>query len=1048
MSLPRFSIRRPITVFMICGVALLLGSISFLRLPVDLMPDIEYPSITAFTEYPGVAPREIETLITRPIEQSLSAAPGVEKITSTSSEGQSRVRVSFAWGTNLDEAANEIRTRIDRLRSTLPEDAEPPVIFKFDVSQFPILWLAVSSSLNPRDLRQFVEDQIQYRLERVPGVASVDIRGGLRREIHVDLSLRKLRAYGLSVSSVVDVLRRENLNEPVGPVEEGDFELLLRTEGEFQDVEAIRNIVVTTRGGIPVYLKDVADVQDAFEEIRQAVRVDGRPGIRLSVRKQSGANTVAVARAVKEEIARLNRDFPDVSIWPIIDTSTFIERSINNVQTAAISGSILAILVLFLFLRNLRSTFIIGLSIPIAVIATFALMYVNDFTLNTMSFGGLALGVGMLVDNAIVVLENIFRHREAGKSAEAAAIDGSREVTTAIIASTLTTVAVFVPLVFLTGMSGIMFKQLAYVIAFSLTCSLLVALTVIPVLCSKYLRIRPPEADRHPVIHRLVTSSGRFLNRLDDHYQRLIHWALDHRRTVVVGATALLVGSVLLLPMLGFELMPETDEGEVRITIELPPGTRLAVTDAVTRELEEVIAREVPEAEHVLTEVGGGGWRESATNRADIRIKLVDQAHRRRSSQLIAASLRPHLIRRPGMRAFARAGGGLFILRLGQTSDDRIAVEIRGHDMNMAGEIARTVEEIVQSVPGVTDAQISRRDGVPEMRITIDRQKAATMGLNVSDVAETLRTTVGGRVATRFRQGGNEYNILVRLQEADRQRLASIERIPISTPLGDVAPVSSLIRMQRREGPVSIERKDQERIVTVSANIAGRDLGSVMADIDARLRELPLPKDFAIVYGGEYEEQQKAFRQLLLCLILAIVLVYMVMAAEFESLRDPLVILFSVPLAAIGVIVMLFLTDTTFNIQAFIGAIMLAGIVVNNAIVLVDYTNLLRRRDGLPLRQAVELAGRRRLRPILMTTLTTVLALVPMALGLGEGGEVQAPMARVVIGGLLTSTLITLVFIPTLYTMMEQRVAGEERAESPREIPGHPEPIRPAEQPG
>ncbi len=1048
MSLPRFSIRRPITVSMICGVALLLGSISFLRLPVDLMPDIEYPSITVFTEYPGVAPREIETLITRPIEQSLSAAPGVEKITSTSSEGQSRVRVSFAWGTNLDEAANEIRTRIDRLRSILPEDAEPPVIFKFDVSQFPILWLAVSSSLNPRDLRQFVEDQIQYRLERVPGVASVDMRGGLRREIHVNLSLKKLRAYGLSVSNVVDVLRRENLNEPVGPVQEGDFELLLRTEGEFQDVEAIKDIVVTTRGGIPVYLKDVAEVQDAFQEIRQAVRVDGRPGIRLSVRKQSGANTVAVARAVKEEIARINRDFPDVSIWPIIDTSTFIERSINNVQTAAISGSILAILVLFLFLRNLRSTFIIGLSIPIAVIATFALMYVNDFTLNTMSFGGLALGVGMLVDNAIVVLENIFRHREGGKSAEAAAIDGSREVTTAIIASTLTTVAVFIPLVFLTGMSGIMFKQLAYVIAFSLTCSLLVALTVIPVLCSRYLRIRPPEADRHPVIHRWVTSSGRLLNRLDDHYQRLIHWALDHRRTVVVGSTALLVGSLLLLPMLGFELMPETDEGEVRITIELPPGTRLAVTDAVARELEDLIAREVPEAEHVLTEVGGGGWRESATNRADIRIKLVDQAHRRRSSQHIAAALRPHLIRRPGMRAFARAGGGLYIMRLGQTSGDRIAVEIRGHDMSVAGDVARTVKAVVESVPGVTDARISRRDGVPEMRITIDRQKAATMGLNVSDVAETLRTTVGGRVATRFRQGGNEYDILVRLQEADRQRLASIERIPISTPFGDIVPVSSLIRMQRREGPVSIERKDQERIVTVSANIAGRDLGSVMADIDARLRELPLPRDFAIMYGGEYEEQQKAFRQLLLCLILAIVLVYMVMAAEFESLRDPLVILFSVPLAAIGVIVMLFLTNTTFNIQAFIGTIMLAGIVVNNAIVLVDYTNLLRRRDGLPLRQAVELAGRRRLRPILMTTLTTVLALVPMALGLGEGGEVQAPMARVVIGGLLTSTLITLVFIPTLYTMMEQRVAGEEQEEERRDIQGRPEPIRPAEQPG
>ncbi len=1027
MNLPNFAIRRPITVYMICAVAVLLGSVSFFLLPVDLMPDIEYPSLTVFTEYPGVASEEMENLITRPIERSVSSAPGVERIDAQSSEGQSRVTVRFEWGTNLDEAANELRTRIDRLRRVLPEDAEPPTLFKFDVSQFPILFMAVSGDRDPKELRTFVEDQVLYRLERVPGVAAADIRGGLKREIHVDLSLEKLRGYNLSIRNVVDVLRRENLNEPVGPVEEGDFELLLRTMGEFQNIQQIQELVLTIRNGVPVYMKDVAVVEDSHEEIRDMVKVDGKPAIRLSVTKQSGANTVSVAQAVKAEMGRINRDFPDLTVLPIMDQSAFIEQSINNVRNAAISGALLAILVLFVFLRNARSTFVIAFSIPVAVISTFALLYYNDFTLNTMSFGGLALGVGMLVDNAIVVLENIFRHRESGQSRIDAAVDGTMEVSTAIIASTLTTLAVFVPLVFLSGISGIMFQQLAYVIAFALLCSLIVALTIIPLLCSKYLRIAEPDSDRHPYLQRIVHESGELLNKMDTEYEQLIHWALGHRRTVAIGTAAVFMACLLLAPMLGYELMPETDEGEVRVNIELPSGTRVEATARVSEEIETIIQNDVPEAEHVMVEIGGGGWRQSSTNRANFRIKLVDQSERSRSSQEIADALRPKLMLRPGMRAFARSSGGMFLMRMGRSGEDRIAVEIRGHDMQTASDLALAVQDIVESTPGVTDAQISRREGMPEMLVKVDREKAATMGLNVSDLADSLRTTVGGRIATMYRDAGREYNVLVRLQESDRQELGSVEQIPIYTPLGQTVPVSSLVRMERSEGPVNIERKDQERIVRVSANFSDRDMGSIISDIGAGIRNLPMPPEFAIIFGGEYEEQQKAFNGLILCLVLAILLVYMVMAAQFESLRDPLVILFSIPLAAVGIILMLFLTNTTFNIQAFIGVIMLAGIVVNNAIVLVDYINILRRRDGLPLRQAVELAGRRRLRPILMTTLTTVLAMVPMALGIGEGGEVQAPMARVVIGGLTASTLITLVFIPTLYTMIEERSARREQ---------------------
>jgi HAE1 family hydrophobic/amphiphilic exporter-1 len=1008
---------------MACIIAVLMGGVAFTRLPVDLMPDVENPTLTVRTSYAGVAPEEIETLISRPVEEALGSTPGVEEITSTSSEGQSQVRIRFEWGTNLDEAANEVRTRLDRMRGVLPEDAEPPSMFKFDASQFPILFLAISGDREAKELRQFVEDEIQYRIERVPGVAAVDVRGGLRREIHVDLDLDKLRSFDLSVSQVVNVLRRENLNEPVGPVPEGEFEVLLRTQGEFRTVDPIRKVVVSTRDGVPVYLQDVAAIEDSHEEERQAVRISGQPGIRLSIRKQSGANTVKVANDVKAELLAIQQEFPDISAWPIVDSAVFIERAIDNVRTAAISGALLAILVLFLFLRNLRSTMVIAVSIPIAVISTFGLMYYNDFTLNTMSFGGLALGVGMLVDNAIVVLENIFRHREAGASQRDAALRGAGEVSTAIIASTLTTLAVFAPLVFLSGMSGVMFQQLSYVIAFALVCSLLVALTVIPILCARFLRVRPPDAEHHPVINALVVRSGRFLGRLEDSYQQVLHWSLDHRRTVLGGSTALLLCSFLLIPLIGFELMPATDEGEVRVSVEMAPGTRLAVTDQVLRELEEIVRREVPEAENLLAEVGGGGWRNSSTHQGELRVILVEQAQRSRSSEQIAQALRPLVQLRPGMTANVRAAGGNFMQRFNSGGGDRVSVEIRGHDMAATQELADRVREAIIDVEGVTDAQVSRRPGMPEMRVVVDRDRAASMGLNIADVADTLRTTVGGRVATQFRQAGNEYNILVRLQLTDRQSLAAIERIPVYAPIGQTIPTGNLIRMERREGPVEIQRKDQERIITVNANHSGRDLGSVVGDIRERVSQIPLPPDVSIVFGGEYEEQQRAFNELLLCLILAIILVYAVMAAQFESLRDPFIILLSIPMAAVGIILMLFLTGTTFNIQAFIGTIMLAGIVVNNAIVLIDYIKLLRNRDNLPLRQAVEVGGRRRLRPILMTTLTTVLAMVPMALGIGEGGEVQAPMARVVIAGLLTSTLITLVFIPTFYTTWAERSA-------------------------
>ncbi len=1043
-NLPAFSVRRPITVYMVTSVLVLLGAISFMRLPVDLMPEIQNPTLTVRTAYPGVAPEEVENLVTRPLEASLSSAPGIYRISSTSSEGSSNIRVSFDWSVNLDEAANEVRTRVDRMRGALPDEVEPPTIFKFDTSQFPIMFLAVSGDKDPRELRTLLEKDIQPRLERLPGVAAVDIRGGLRRQIHVKPSIEKLRSYNISVGQITNILRQENQNRPVGPMDEGKYEVLVRSQGEFDNVEEVRNVVVAARGGVPIYLKDVAEVLDSHEEVRQLVRIDDKPGVRFSIRKQSGANTVTVAEKVRDEIERLQKSFPGVTIRAMMDSSVFITRAIDNLRESAISGGILAILALLLFLRNVRSTLIVAASIPITVIGTFLLMYASGFTLNTMSFGALALGVGMIVDNAIVIIENVFRHREGGMTHAEAAVFGTSEVTSALIASTLTSVAVFLPLVFLGGMSGIMFKQLAYIVGFSQIFALIIGLTLVPVLCAKYLRVRPPDAKRHAWMAKIISVSGRALDGLDDRYQRAIRWSLNHRKTVVFGAILLFSGSMLLVPFIGVEMMPEADENELRVNLELPAGTKVDVTNELARRVESIIKREIPEMEHLLVEVGGGGFMASSTHTAEFTAQLKSKSERKRSSQEMVNALRPKLNLQPGLIVRVRASSNNSMMRrMGPNTGERVSVEIRGHDMRVASDIAKKIKDIVESIPGVTDAQVSRREGMPEMLVTVDRAKAASLGINASDIATTLETVVGGNRASQFRDEGQEYDILVRLSEEQRANLGHLQNVTVLTPSGQAVPIGDLVKMQRREGPVSIERQDQERLVQVNANYANRDLGSIMRDIDTQLRGMTMPSGFSLNYGGEYEEQQKSFKELLFSLILAIVLVYMVMASEFESLRDPLIVLFSIPLAAIGVCLSLFLTETTFNMQAFIGVILLAGIAVNNAIVLIDYTILLRERDKLLLKHAVELAGRRRLRPILMTTLTAILGLVPMSLGFGEGAEVQAPMARVVIGGMLTSTLITLLFIPTIYTMIEERGLREKAPAKDLGAEGSPQPLEP-----
>ena len=1026
MSIPRLAIERPITMFMLSGVVMLIGLLALMRLPVDLMPDISLPSITVRVGYPGVGPLEMEELVTRPLEQALSAVAGLERIESTSSEGSSRVTLNFAWGTELNEAADDVRNRLDRVRGRFPEEAEAPIMFKFDANTFPIMGVGVEGDFDRVRLREIAEHNLSQRLERVPGVAAVTVDGGLRRQIHVLLSKEKIRALNLPVDRVVNLLRTENQNIPLGEIDEGDRTYLVRSQGQFENLNEIRDLVVMTQSGVPVYMKDIADVRDSTEDFRSFTRINGRPGVRLRITKQSGTNTVEIAEGVRAEVARINQQVPGVQLTVLDDSSIFISRAINSVKEHALLGGFLVMLIIFLFLRDLRATFIVFTSIPISVIGTFALLYFNGYTLNTMTFGGLALGIGMIVDASIVVLENTFRHMEHGKDRMQAAIEGSEEVWSAILASTLTHIAVFVPLLFLTGVSSILFKQLSVVVMFSLTMSLFVAVTVVPVLCSRLLKLPPPAEARRGITGRLYTASENFLNAMDERYSRLIRVALHHRPTVIGVGTAAVIAAVVMLPGIPFELMPQADEGEVRVTAELPVGTRIERGEEVAVRLETLAKEFVPEMEDVISNAGGGGFMGGGSNRVQVTIRLVTKDKRQRSSEMIARDLNrqlPGII--PGVIIQTRASGGnqQFTRITGGGDASRLALEIRGDDLQQAQQVAQSAKAVMDKVPEVRNARVGRDDGRPELAIQVDRPKAALLGLSVTGVANSIRTSVGGTQAAFFRESGNEYPIVVRLREEDRERVEDLNDLLIGTPQGQVLQAKNLLTLRNQAGPTEIERKNQERIIRVTAEPEAT-LSEALKAVTARLGEVRVPEDFSVGFGAEAEEQERAFAQLRLMLILAIILVYAVMASQYESLRDPFIIMFSVPLAAIGVVLALKLTGTSFSLQAYIGVIMLAGIVVSNAILLVDYTNVLRRRDGMPLRQAVETAGRVRLRPILMTSLATMLGLVPMALGIGEGAELQAPLARVVIGGLLASTVITLVFVPTVYTLFEEGWKG------------------------
>ena len=1017
MALYDTSIRRPVATAMAFLVIIVVGVVSFRYLPVDLLPEIEFPRVTVYTNYPNVGPEEIEKIITDPVANAVSGVPNVERMTSRSDEGGSRVSLEFAQGTNLDAATNDVRAALDRIRDDLPVEAEPPGIWKFDPNSQEIVSIAVESRRDMESLTRLMERDLSKRFEQIPGVGTLNIQGGIYRQIRVNIDRDRLKAYDMSAAQVEQAISQSNVTLPGGNVKEGLNDLYVRTQGEYQSLAQIRRTIVAMVEGSPVRVEDVARVTDGYEDVQRIAELNGIPVIRLEIQKQSGANTVTVADAIRAEVERINETRSDVRLTVVSDQSEFIRKSINNVQNSAIWGSLLAILVLYLFLRNGSTTFIIALSIPISIIATFGLLFFNDLTLNQMTFGGLALGVGLIVDNAIVVLENIIRRREEeGLSLIEAASVGTREVAGAIVASTLTTSVIFLPLVFARTTTAALFQSLALVVVFALACSLLVALTLVPMMASRFLTVDPDaekaeEGTSKPWFQRAFA-------RLEQRYSRTIRAALSYRKAVFAVTGVLLAGAIALWPMISVELAPQTEASEIDVDLEMAQGTNIAVVMEYLNELQRRVEPILPrdEMENFAKQVQPWG--------AEVEIRLKPSGERSVSAFALADRIRSAVVGQvPGADIRVRAQSGLWILRRVFSSgggNDALQVELRGYDLEQARRIAQRIRRTLETVDGVAGARAGRREGRPEQNIRFLRDKISSLGLTTREVAQAVQTNVGGSRAAAFRQGGEQFPIMVRLQPEDRLSVKDLDNVSIRTPSGQTVPISSLITMNRGRGPTEIRRINGQRVTYISATLeSGAVLGEVVERSREALSDIALPEGFSIVFGGEYREQQKAQQDFLIAIIMALVLIYMVMAGQFERFLDPLIVMFSVPLVIIGVVPTLLLTGTTVNIQSVMGLVMLIGIVVNNAIVLVDYINLMRRERGLELFDSVAEAGRLRLRPILMTTLTTVLGLVPLALGIGAGAEIQAALARVVIGGLTASTLITLGLIPVAYVSVE-----------------------------
>lgn len=1029
MKIYELAVRRRITFIMFFLAILGFGIVSLSQLTPELMPDISFPTVTIRQQYPGVGPVELETLITRRIEQAVSSVNRVNNVRSSIREGLTTTTVEFEWGTDMEAGVADIREALDRIQRFMPADADSPIIFKFDFSAIPVMMIGVSGPFDRARLRQITETIIEPRLESADGVAAVNTMGGEAREIQIRLDRTRLESLSIPVSSVISAIGSDNLSLPGGSIKTTRREYLLRTSSQFVEVADIEKLSVARRNGATIYIRDIAEVVDGFRERTNEQTIDGNPGVVLMVQQRSGGSTVETAENIRRTIAQIEPELPaGISLNIVMDASEFIEDAISNLASVAIQGGILAILILLFFLRNIRATLIIAISIPISIITSFTAMRAGDISLNIISLGGLALAVGMLVDNAVVVLENIFRHREEGQTPVEGTIYGTDEVAMPIIASTLTTIAVFLPIFFIEGIAGIMFQEMALTVTLSLLVSLIAALTLIPLLSSIILKGK--EENGREVFKSknfIAVAISNFLHSLESRYSRMLSWTVTHKKAVVFSSFGLLLFSIAAVYPLNWipsEFMPRVDDGNISINLELPVGTRLEETIRKTSEVEMLAVSQVPETEIYRSRIGPGGFGgRSGSHVSQISLSLNPASQRRRSQDEIAAALRNKLSDIPGVRIRVSGGGGAGWGRMRGSSASPIEVELFGYDLAKSREIADRISRIIEEVPEAVNVQVAIEDPLLEYVIRINRNMTSTLGISASSLAYQVETYVLGRTVGFFRTGEDEHPINLRLREEDRDSLEKIENLPITAPDGNVFLLKTLADVLPADGPVSIERYRQQRRTTITADYSGRDLAAVSRNIEESVRKIDLPEGFSISMGGETQEQREAFLWLALALIGAVLLVYMVMASQFESLLSPFIVLLTIPMALSGVIWMLFFTGTSLSVISLIGVIMMTGIVVNNSIVLVDYINLLRER-GMPLYEAVITGGRTRLRPVLMTSLTTILAMSPMALGLGDGAEMNYPIARALIGGLIAATFLTLFVIPAIYTVFARRFRG------------------------
>ena len=1035
MWLTRLALRYPISTFLIAITILVLGYVSFQQLPVDLLPNISVPVVTTITFYTGAGPLDMEQTVTRIVERGVSSANDVDYVQSSTREGISQVRINYNWNANLDVGLVDIVQRVNRILNQLPTGVSQPISLRFDITNLPICNVAVSGDMDERDLYDLAYNTIEPQIEHLPGVASAQVTGGKIREIHVTLDRNRLEAMNMPVIAVLNAVANSNLIIPSGDLKTGRFDYTLKTESRFNVVKPMQEIVIRTVNGVPIKVKDVGAIEDSYQEQTEIIRIDGRPGLTLRVQKLASANTVDVVNNVLKALPKLSNVPPTVHLSLSFDQSVYIRQTISGLQQEAAMGGLLAIIVILLFLRNIRGTMIVMVAIPLSILITFIWFRFGNVTLNIMTFGGLALAVGRLVDDSIVELEAISRHynqRKKGQTKIQATLEAASEVAAPIFVSTLTTVIVFLPIVFLTGIAKLLFIPLTITISVALFGSFFVSRTVTPLMCLRFL---PPEKELDRTSSKLPDRIRRkahdYLEAIDARYERYLRWTLTHRKRVIIGISIAALLSLVLVKFIGTEFFPDQDEGQFSVTVKLPVGTRAEETDRFTRNIEKILQDNIPEIQAMITDIGvpsarSGNFfgRNSGSHAANIQVALTPSDERKRSVFEIVNKIRPKLAGVAGASIFLSPGGFLrFLLNFG--SNAPIDVEIRGFDLDAGTKLGKEVASIVRSTPGAVDVQLSREDNLPELRVRIDRDKAGTLGINVADISNTINTCVNGSVASLYTDpvSGNQYNILVRLGVDYRSHIDDLKNLVITTVSGQQVRLGNVANIEKANSPVQIDRKYQQRLVEVTANVSGRDLGSVAADIQKKVDNMTIPPGFEIKQTGNVEQQQKTFRDLLLAFGLAILLVYVVMASQFQSLLDPFIIMFTVPLGIVGVFWILFLTRTTLSVTSFQGIIVMVGIVVSNGILLVDYTNHLR-MAGVTLDDAVIRAGRTRLKPILMTSLATVLGLIPMALGIG-GESTQAPLAIAVIGGLTVSTILTLFFVPALYTVFEIRFKRE-----------------------